>query len=85
MPKKRRKKSELLEFLESAEGHLKESDSRGEVVDRMTMSMTCVGDPADSILNETISVLNKRVDFIAYALQDLINMHYKCRRSRKHE
>jgi len=64
---RKRKKSELEEFLKSAEDG----------------SMTNMGDPVDSILNEMISLLNSRVDFLEGALWDLVNMHYKCRRARK--
>ena len=81
--RKKRKKSELEEFLKSAEEQLKESSTKGEVIERMTISMTGMGDPADSILNEMISLLNSRVNFLEGALWDLVNMHYKCRRARK--
>ena len=81
--RKKRKKSELEEFLKSAEDGLEESKKKGEVITTMTISMTNMGDPVDSILNEMISLLNSRVDFLEGALWDLVNMHYKCRRARK--
>lgn len=84
---KKKKNNTRREFLESAEELLKDSAVRGEVISTMLLSMSDVsaGDPVDKMLNEVIALLNRRIDYLESALNDLINMHYKCRRAKKHE
>jgi len=59
---------------------LENSRRRGEVISMMTMSMSGLGGPAESILNEVVSQLNARVDFLEEAVARLAGL---MRRGRK--
>lgn len=74
MPRRKRVgRSRVKELLEN-------SRRRGEVISMMTMSMSGLGGPAESILNEVVSQLNARVDFLEEAVARLAGL---MRRGRK--